>query len=55
LLTMAWKDYLASDPKSIKAPQYFFGKAEDQGPNGANWYPWAKAIFVRRQMNGVPA
>lgn len=50
ILVEAWKNYLASDPKSIKAPQYFFGKAENQGENGANWYPWAKAIFVRRQL-----
>jgi len=50
ILSQCWKDYLDSAPKNIKAPQYFFGKEEHQGPNGANWYPWAKAIYVRRQL-----
>lgn len=50
ILSQCWKDYLDSAPKNIKAPQYFFGKPEHQGPNGANWYPWAKAIYVRRQL-----
>ncbi|MBA4274816.1 MAG: hypothetical protein C0436_04085 [Alphaproteobacteria bacterium] len=49
-LVEAWKDYLNSSPRSIKAPQYFFGKAENQGPNGANWEAWIKGVFVRRQL-----
>ena len=49
-LVEAWKNYLDSSPRSIKAPQYFFGKAENQGTNGANWEPWIKGLFVRRQL-----
>lgn len=49
-LVEAWKNYLDSNPRSIKAPQYFFGKAENQGTNGANWEPWIKGLFVRRQL-----
>lgn len=49
-LVEAWRNYLDSNPRSIKAPQYFFGKLENQGPNGANWEPWVQGVFVRRQL-----
>lgn len=54
ILVMAWENYLKTRPTKIKAPQYFFGKKEDQGSTGANWYPYAKAIFVARQQQEVP-
>lgn len=56
ILVQAWLDYLASQPAHIKAPQYFFGKAEDQGPNAANWMPYARAVYVRMQLEQeIPA
>jgi hypothetical protein len=52
LLLMAWKLYVESTPKCYKAPQYFFGDAEDQkNPEAANWKPWAR-IAVRRMKDG---
>lgn len=50
ILVMAWENYLKTRPTKIKAPQYFFGRQEDQGSTGANWYPYAKAIFIARQQ-----
>lgn len=49
IMVEAWADYLATNPQCLKAPQYFFGKKEDQkgGELSANWYDYAKAIFVR--------
>lgn len=56
ILVQAWTDYIASQPAHIKAPQYFFGKAEDQGPNAANWLPYARAVYVRMQLSQeIPA
>jgi uncharacterized protein YdaU (DUF1376 family) len=48
LLLQAWVDYVASKPESLKAPQYFFGRQEDNGA-GANWYPYAVAIWHNRK------
>lgn len=50
ILVMAWENYLKTRPTKIKAPQYFFGRQEDQGATGANWYPYAKAIFIARRQ-----
>ena len=50
ILVMAWENYLKTRPTKIKAPQYFFGRQEDQGSTGANWYPYAKSIFIARQQ-----
>jgi uncharacterized protein YdaU (DUF1376 family) len=50
ILVLAWENYLKTRPTKIKAPQYFFGRQEDQGSTGANWYPYAKAIFIARQQ-----
>lgn len=50
IMVMAWENYLKTRPTKIKAPQYFFGRQEDQGATGANWYPYAKAIFIARQQ-----
>lgn len=50
ILVLAWKNYLRSGPGKVKAPQYFFGEAEHQAPNAANWYPFARAIFVAAQQ-----
>jgi hypothetical protein len=47
LLREAYGDYLASKPRSYKAPQYFFGEEEHQGPNGAHWRTWARAVYLR--------
>ncbi|MEN6533986.1 MAG: hypothetical protein ABFD89_10015 [Bryobacteraceae bacterium] len=56
ILVQSWLDYLGSQPAHIKAPQYFFGKAEDQGPNAANWLPFARAVYVRMQLSKeIPA
>jgi uncharacterized protein YdaU (DUF1376 family) len=44
ILTQAWTDYLASKPFRVKAPQYFFGKADDNG-DGANWRPFARLVW----------
>ena len=48
LLAESWRDYLASKPMKIKAPQYFFGDAKDNG-DGANWHPFARLIWHRQR------
>lgn len=53
ILVQAWEAYLRTDPRMVKAPQYFFGRQEDQGDGAANWYPYAKGIFIARQRAGV--
>ncbi|HWQ09415.1 MAG TPA: hypothetical protein VN436_09920, partial [Holophaga sp.] len=46
ILALAWKLYVESAPTTLKAPQYFFGLASDQGSqDAANWYPWAKLAY----------
>jgi hypothetical protein len=45
ILLCAWRLYLESHPKFVKAPQYFFGKQDDQKPDGANWHPWARVAY----------
>lgn len=49
-LVPAWTEYLTQQikPKAWKAPQYFFGKAEDNG-DGANWKPWARIAYRKAQ------
>lgn len=57
LLVESWRDYLGSKPLKIKAPQYFFGKREDNG-EGANWHPYAALIWHNRakaNQTEVPA
>jgi hypothetical protein len=44
-LVQAWRSYVASKPIALKAPQYFFGKQENQ-IDGANWKPWARVCFM---------
>lgn len=53
ILVQAWEAYLRTEPRMVKAPQYFFGRQEDQGDGAANWYPYAKGIFIARQRAGV--
>ena len=54
IILQAWKDYIASRPKRFKAPQYFFGKQEDNG-DGANWRPWARLAYHKIQKEQVGA
>lgn len=44
ILIQAWRDYLATGPMMLKAPQYFFGAEADQ-KGGAHWRPYAAAIW----------
>ena len=53
ILVQAWESYLRTRPQRIKAPQYFFGRQEDQGETGANWLPFARGIFIAQQQAGV--
>lgn len=54
VLVLAWKLYVESAPVTLKAPQYFFGDASDQGSkDAANWYPWAKLAY--RKLHPEPA
>lgn len=59
VLVQAWRAYLRTEPRRIKAPQYFFGKQEDQGATGANWFTYARVILIDRQAKaereGTPA
>jgi hypothetical protein len=51
LAIQAWVDYMATKPQALKAPQYFFGKAEDQkSSDAANWYEYMKYIFHKITM-----
>ena len=53
LLQECWLAYLASAPETVKAPQYFFGSKADQDANGANWHPWARQVFRKRNAASV--
>jgi uncharacterized protein YdaU (DUF1376 family) len=49
VLVMSWRDYLASDPAWIKAPQYFFGQKASQ-KEGAHWEEHA-AVVMHKQAD----
>jgi hypothetical protein len=51
LLEQSWRDYLASGPMKIKAPQYFFGKAENQTEYAANWRAFAAVHWHKTHKN----
>jgi len=54
ILVEAWKMYLARKPKQTKAPQYYFGKQENQSNGeGANWLPDAILLWHVRQKQAT--
>lgn len=53
-LVLAAKKYLESEKLAIKAPQYFFGKQEDQAPNAANWKDYARMVYHQARSVETP-
>ncbi|WP_316410505.1 hypothetical protein [Mesoterricola sediminis] len=47
VLVQSWADYLATEPAMVKAPQYFFGRKDDQ-KDGAHWRAYAALIWHRQ-------
>jgi hypothetical protein len=46
ILVEAWKRYVAKSPEKLKAPQYYFGKKEDQDSDkAANWLNETLMLF----------
>ena len=52
MLVESWVAYLASNPGTVKAPQYFFGPKNDKDPFAAHWLTWA--IQVSRRRTAAP-